>query len=149
MADYKFYMQEIAVPDTKAIKDLEVDFPGMKYLSCKGLSSMGKQRTYSEVYSEANGERVYIPANTAVDTTDITFEFVFIGDTRRDTFHSFLDYLRSKKIRYWDTARNRKVEMYLSDKVEPSDDILLGSTPYIKATFKFTNINGTTEKVAS
>ena len=139
----KFYMQEIAKPDTKPIKDLEVDFSGMKYLSCKGLSSKGKSRVYTEQYADSNGIRVYIPTTY---TVDIEFEFVFAGDNRRDVFDTFYEYVKNKKLRYWDNVRNRQVEMYLSDKVEPSEDILLGSTPYIKATFKFTNINGISTK---
>lgn len=142
----KFYMQEIAKPDTKPIKDLEVDFSGMKYLSCKGLSSKGKSRVYTEQYADSNGIRVYIPTTLTVDTVDIEFEFVFVGDNRRDVFDTFYEYVKGRRLRYWDNVRNRQVEMYLSDKVEPSEDILLGSTPYIKATFKFTNINGISTK---
>lgn len=147
MADYKFYMQEIASPDNKVVKDLEKDFSGLKYLSSKGVSSKGTQRVYTEEYSEANGVRVHIPKDTTVEAVDVQFEFAFIGATRRDVFDSFFDYVKGKKIRYWDSARNRKIEMYLSDKVEPSEDILIGSTPYIKATFKFKNINGFSQKI--
>lgn len=147
MADYKFYMQEIATPDTKVVKDLEKDFSGLRYLSCKGLSSKGKQRVYTEEYSESNGVRVFIPDNITVDTVELQFEFAFIGANRRDVFDSFCEYVQGKKLRYWDTARSRKVEIYLSDKVEPSEDLLIGSTPYIKASFKFININGLSTKV--
>lgn len=138
----EFYMQIIRDPDTEQVMNLEKDFKGMKYVSCKGLLSRGKQRMYTESWAEKSGVDVYLPIVTTVDSTEITFEFVFVGESRMDTFLSFTDYITGEKIRYWDNVRNMKVEIVLSEKVEPSDDILLGSTPYIKSTFKFTNING-------
>ena len=144
MSDPVFYMQEIGKPTTQSVKNLEADFPGMKYVSCKGLSTKGKPRIYSEVFPESNGSNYYIPDTPTVDATDIEFVFAFIGINRRDTFDNFYNYIFGKKILYWDTIRKRQAEIILSDKVEPSSDYLHGNSPYILATFKFTNINGLT-----
>lgn len=140
--DPHFYMQIISNPDNEPIRDLETFFSGMKYLYCKGLSAKGKIRAYTETYAEKNGVRLYLPPTPTVDTVDIEFAFLFLGDNRRETFDSFYEYVKGKRVRYWDNVRNRQVEMYLSDKVDPSDDYLLGEQPYIQAVFKFTNING-------
>lgn len=142
-----FYMQVISNPDTEKIMNLEEDFKGMKYISCKGLLSRGKQRMYIESWAEKSGVDVYLPIVTTVDYTDIIFDFAFIGENRKDTFISFYEYIRGKKLRYWDTVRKLQVEIALSEKIEPSEDILLGSTPYIKASFKFININGYSKKM--
>lgn len=147
MANPKFYMQEISLPDNKPIKDLEADFPGLVYMYCKGLSAKGKVRTYTENYADANGARVYIPPIPTVDTTDIELSLLFKGNNRRDVFDSFYEYIKGKKLRFWDTVRNRRVEMYLSDKVDLSEDKLYGGTPYIQVSFKFINMNGLTTKV--
>lgn len=144
---YKFHMQEISSSGIKPIKDLEKDFDGLRYLSCTGISSKGEPRIYKETFCEKNGANVFIPSELKVDSTDVQFVFAFVGNSRRDTFDSFYDYVKGKKIKYWDTARNREIEIVLSSKVEPTDDILIGSTPYIKATFKFTNIKGLSVKI--
>lgn len=152
MPDYKFYMsRKTGESSWESERDLEADFPGLKYKSCTGLSDYGKiKNIYTESFAEEDGISVYIPDNEiepiARESTDIEFEFAFGGKDRRDVFHSFIDYITGHVIRFHDTARNREVEMILQDKVEIDDDLLIGSSPYIVVPIKFKNINGSTKK---
>jgi len=50
-------------------------------------------------------------------------------------------YVAGHKIIYRDTARKRKVKMYLTDSTDPKTDRLYG-TPYKEVEFKFKNIYG-------
>lgn len=147
--DYKFYMSRyIKVTDSweKEIS-LEDYFLGMKYMECQGLSKFGKVKNiYTETYAETDELRVFIPTKAVRGNTDLEFKFAFIGENRRDIYDRFVEWLTGYKITYWDTCRNRKVLMYLSDAVEPGDDELYGSQPYVIATFKFKNMRGQTEK---
>ena len=74
------------------------------------------------------------------------FGLGFEKESRRDTFDSFVDWVSGHKIKYWDTARNRELEMVLIDKVEVDEDILIGSSPFITVNFKFKNLKGSTKK---
>lgn len=147
MPDYKFYMSRYVDNAWETAIDLETYYPGLKYISCKGLSDYGAVKNiYTESFAEEDGVSVYIPDNVVRESTDIEFEFGFEKENRRDTFHSFVEYLSGYIIKYWDTARMREVEMVLTDKVEVDDDILLGGSPYIVVTIKFKNLKGCTKK---
>lgn len=147
MADYKFYMSRWIDNDWESQVSLEDYFSGMKYVSCEGLSTKGKiKNIYTENYAEVEDLRVYMPETAVRENTDIEFVFGFERENRRDTFDSFVDWVSGKKIKYWDTARNREVEMILIDKVEVDEDILLGSSPFITVNFKFKNLKGSTKK---
>lgn len=147
MADYKFYMSRWIDNDWETQVSLEDYFSGMKYVSCEGLSTKGKiKNIYTENYAEVEDLRVYMPETVVRENTDIEFVFGFEKDNRRDTFDSFVDWVSGYKIKYWDTARDREVEMILIDKVEVDEDILLGSSPFITVNFKFKNLKGSTKK---
>lgn len=147
MADYKFYMSRWIDNAWEAQVSLEDYFSGMKYISCEGLSTKGKiKNIYTENYAEVEDLRVYMPETAVRENTDIEFVFGFEKDNRRDTFDSFVDWVSGYKIKYWDTARNRELEMVLIDKVEVDEDILIGSSPFITVNFKFKNLKGSTKK---
>lgn len=147
MADYKFYMSRWIDNAWETQVSLEDYFSGMKYVSCEGLSTKGKiKNIYTENYAEVEDLRVYMPETVVRENTDIEFVFGFEKDNRRDTFDSFVDWVSGYKIKYWDTARNRELEMVLIDKVEVDEDILLGSSPFITVKFKFKNLKGSTKK---
>lgn len=130
-------------PDT----DIEKKFSGLYYLSCKGLSAKGKiKNIYTETYAETDELRVFLPEHVSRDNVDIEFTFGFSGKNRRNTYDDFIDWISGYKIKYWDTCRNREVQMILIENIEPSDDELIGSEPFMKATFKFKNLNGQTVK---
>lgn len=147
MSNYKFYMSRWIDNEWETQVSLEDYFSGMKYVSCEGLSTKGKiKNIYTENYAEVEDLRVYMPETAVRENTDIEFVFGFEKDNRRDTFDSFVDWVSGYKIKYWDTARNREVEMILIDKVEVDEDILLGSSPFITVNFKFKNLKGSTKK---
>lgn len=147
MADYKFYMSRWIDNAWETQVSLEDYFSGMKYISCEGLSTKGKiKNIYTENYAEVEDLRAYMPETVVRENTDIEFVFGFEKENRRDTFDSFVDWVSGYKIKYWDTARNRELEMVLIDKVEVDEDILIGSSPFITVNFKFKNLKGSTKK---
>lgn len=147
MADYKFYMSRWIDNAWEEQVSLEDYFSGMKYISCEGLSTKGKiKNIYTENFAEVEDLRVYMPETVVRENTDIEFVFGFEKENRRDTFDSFVDWVSGYKIKYWDTARNRELEMVLIDKVEVDEDILIGSSPFITVNFKFKNLKGSTKK---
>lgn len=147
MADYKFYMSRWIDNAWEEQVSLEDYFSGMKYISCEGLSTKGKiKNIYTENFAEVEDLRVYMPETVVRENTDIEFVFGFEKVNRRDVFDSFVDWVSGYKIKYWDTARNRELEMVLIDKIEVDEDILLGSSPFITVNFKFKNLKGSTKK---
>ena len=147
MTDYKFYMSRWIDNAWEEQVSLEDYFSGMKYISCEGLSTKGKiKNIYTENFAEVEDLRVYMPETVVRENTDIEFVFGFEKENRRDTFDSFVDWVSGYKIKYWDTARNRELEMVLIDKIEVDEDILLGSSPFITVNFKFKNLKGSTKK---
>lgn len=142
---YKFYMTRFVGNQWEEPISIEDEFPGMKYISCKGLSDKGKiKNIYTESYAEVEDLRVYMPDEIVRENTDIEFEFGFEKENRRDVFDRFVDWISGYKIKYWDTCRNREVEMILIDKIEVDEDLLIGSSPYIIVPFKFKNLKGST-----
>lgn len=136
----KFYMQKDG-EDT--IKDLEVDFVGLKYSKCTGLLSKGKiKNKYTETYAESDELRINESDVITREATNITFTFFFVGVERIKTYDAFYNYVKSGKIKYHDTQRKKQALLSLMEAVEPSEDIWVGSTPYIKADFKFNNLWG-------
>lgn len=127
-------------------KNLERDFDGLIYKEFSGLDSYGKIKSvYTEEFAETDELQIYQNPTPIRENPDLTFTCVFIGDNRRKTYHSFVDYISRGKIQYWDDIRNRKVTFILIEAVEPSEDKLYGDTPYIIASFKLKNIKGQTE----
>lgn len=155
MATYKFYLQPVAKDGTAGTaKDLETDYSGLHYLSCKGLENVGAPKDiYLENYPEADGSRVYFPTDTTgnvVHLSDTTIELslLFEGDSYRTSYNSFCSLVRSSRLYYWDTARLKKVLLVLNSEVAPEEDTIKG-IKYIKATFKFTNIWGVAKTCTS
>ena len=147
MAQYKFYMSRFIDGVWEDAISLEDYFDGLVYLRAKNLSGFGKIRNiYSESFAEVEDLRLYIPETVVRENTDIEFEFGFKKANRRDTYHSFVDWITGHKIKYWDTARNREVEMILIEKIEVDDDLLKGDSPYIVVPFKFKNLKGSSKK---
>lgn len=143
----KFYIARLIDNVWEEATDIEAKFDGLHYVKCDGISTYGAVKNiYTETYSETSELRVYLPETVARENTDIEFEFVFDGDNRRDTYHSFVEWLSGHRLKYWDTLRNRELEMILMESVEPEEDELYGSHPYIKVPFKFKNLKGETIK---
>lgn len=137
--EIKFYMQK----DGDTIKDLEVDFFGMRYQKCTGLNDKGKRKNiYTEEYSDSDTLRVWQGDSVTREATDITFSFVFLGDTRHEAYKAFYEYVKNGRISYWDTARNKEALLVLESEVKIGDESWNGSTPYFIVDFKFKNLWG-------
>lgn len=145
-----FYIARLIGDAWEEATDIEATFDGLHYVKCNGLDSYGKPKNiYTETFAETSELRVFMPEKIARENTDIEFEFVFDGDKRRDVYHEFVAWLsvdNLKKLKYWDTLRNRELEMILMESVEPDEDELYGSHPFIRVPFKFKNIKGETTK---
>lgn len=146
--EYKFYFQRYPIDGVpQAVKDLEVDFPGCRYLLCEGLSDYGKiKNIVKEDYPEAEMPRVYIPEEITRETSTVKFSLYFVGNNRRDVYDEFVDYITGHKLIYWDNCRNREVHLLLEDEVQMQDDILYGGKPYLICSVSFTNLKGSNVK---
>lgn len=142
---YKYYMSRLIDGTWTDDIDLEEYFPGMKYVSCTGLSNYGKiKNIYTESYAETEELRVYIPSEIVRENTEIEFEFGFEKAYRRETYDNFVKWISGYKLKYWDTARYREVEMILTEALEVDEDLLYGSAPFLVVPFTFTNLKGST-----
>ena len=128
-------------------KDLEEDFAGLRYKECTGLNSYGEStNVYAESFAETSKAEVYVASTPAHKQTTIKLTLVFLegdGDEAKDdaSYHDFLEFITGCKIAYRDTARKRKVLMYLTGATEPKSDTLYGQK-YKEVTFTFTNVYG-------
>lgn len=146
---YKYYMSRYIKSSKSWEKEVSLEdyFKGLKYVSCDGLSAKGKVKNiYTENYAETEELRCYIPDEIARENTDIELVLAFSGTNRRDVYDQFMTWVSGYKVKFWDTCRNREVEMVLIESPEIEDDYLYGSDPYMTVTFKFKNIKGQTTK---
>ena len=145
---YDFYLQKFPVNGvTQEVINIEDYFVGAKYSKLNGIDRYGKiKNIYAESYPESSTLKVWIPETITRDNPEIELTLYFVGVNRRLVYHQFVQYISGSKLYYWDNCRNRKVAILLTEPVEPSDDKLYGSTPYITASFKFTNLDGQSEQ---
>lgn len=143
MSDYKFYM--IRYGELSSVwKDLETDFPGLLYKECTGLNSYGDPTNmYAEYFAETSKSEVYVSSTPAHKQTTIKLTLIFLeDDTKNDkSYRGFMSFITGSKIAYRDTARKRKVLMYLSGATEPKSDTVYGQK-YKEVTFTFKNVYG-------
>ncbi len=148
MANIKFEM--LRYGETGSVwKDLEKEFPGLKYKGCTGLNSYGDPtNVYSEGFAETNKAEVYVASSPAHKQTTIKLTLVFMegvgdADTGKDdkAYLDFMKFITGCKVAYRDTARKRKVLMYLSGATEPKSDTLYG-LKYKEVTYTFVNVYG-------
>lgn len=143
MADYKFYM--IRYGETGASwKDLETEFPGLRYKECTGLNAYGElSSVYSEDFAETSKADVYVAGTPAYKQTTIKLTLVFLENDAKDdkAYRDFMAFITGNEIAYRDTARKRKVLMYLTGATEPKNDTLYGQK-YKEVTFTFKNVYG-------
>lgn len=150
---YKFYMQAVdknGQPLSGApLKDLEVDFLGLKYRECKGLETIGApQNIYTESYADSDKLRTYVPLVITNKPTTVTLSLYFTGEDRYKSYDEFNAYLRSSSyFMYYDTARYRKLVFFVKNEISVSDTRWYGSMPYIEVNYKLSNIFGKTENI--
>lgn len=143
MSDYKFYMMRYG--ELGAVwKDLETCFPGLRYKECTGFNSYGEPTNmYAEDFAETSKAEVYVSSTPAYKQTTIKLTLIFLEDDTKDdkSYRDFMAFITGSKISYRDTARKRKVLMYLSGATEPKSDTLYGQK-YKEVTFTFKNVYG-------
>lgn len=123
--------------------DIEIRFEGLLYSKCEGLLTKGKRKDiYEEKYADDDKLRVWQGEKVTREATTITFTFFFVGENRLHTYQNFYDYVKNGKLYYYDTKRLKKAYMVLKEALDPQEDVYKGSTPYIKADFKFQNLWG-------
>lgn len=143
MGDYKFYMMRYGEADS-SWKDLESVFSGLRYKECTGLNSYGEPtNVYSEDFAETSKAEVYVSDAPAYKQTTIKLTLIFLEDDSKDdsAYRDFMDFITGCRVAYRDTARKRKVLMYLTGATEPKSDTLYGQR-YKEVTFTFTNVYG-------
>lgn len=143
MANIKFEMQRFGKEEA-GWKDLEMEFPGLRYKECTGLNAYGEPtNVYSENFAETSKAEVYVVGAPAYKQTTIKLTLIFLEDDTKDdkSYRDFMAFITGSKIAYRDTARKRKVLMYLSGATEPKSDTLYGQK-YKEVTFTFKNVYG-------
>lgn len=149
--EYKFYMSRYDQSQNRWEEAVELTerFDGLIYCQCEGLGSYGEVKNiYTESFPESESLRVYLPEKVNRESTDIKLTVAFTKENRRDTYDSFVEFITGKRIKYWDTVRNREVEMIQTESIDVDEDIVYGSAPYIAVEFPFKNIKGySTKKV--
>lgn len=143
MSDYRFYMMRYGEPGA-VWKDLETGFPGLRYQGCTGLNSYGEPTNmYAEDFAETSKAEVYVSGTPAYRQTTIKLTLIFLEDDTKDdkSYRDFMAFITGSGIAYRDTARKRKVLMYLSGATEPKSDTLYGQR-YKEVTFTFKNVYG-------
>ena len=149
--EYKFYMQ---ATDSKGValegapvKDLEVDFEGLRYLKATGLNDIGEARVYTETFADSDRTRVYIPSEVTHKQTTVTLSLVFVGKKRHETYDAFLAYITNGFHAFWETARNKRLVFYVESNISPSEELWSGSNPYLKLDLTLKNVYGKTENI--
>ena len=141
MDEPKFYMQRIDKSD-QPTKDLETDFPGLRYKEFKGLENFGKIKSvYTESFAETDELQVYMAETPIRENINLTLTLVFVGENRRKAYHDFVDYISVGKFIYWDNVRNRTVMFILKDAIEPETDVVK-DTEYIQVAFNLQCLKG-------
>lgn len=155
---YKFYM--IACDKDGNVtqsteKDLETDFNGLVYSKCEGLDTIGAAKNiYEEKYADSDKIRVYMPVitdesgNTIFDIknepTIIKLTLFFVGTNRITNRDTFNEYIRNGFHKYWDTARKKMFQFYVTKELPVGEEKWYGSTPYLKCEYTLNNIHGKT-----
>lgn len=155
MSNIKFYIQKCNKSGTLidgTLKDLEVDFDGLKYMEAKGISKVGKvKNAYMESYADSDTLRSWHPSEnnkeTTHEATEIQLKLLFYGEKRRDVYDEFNEFIYDGYHVFWDTLRKRKFMFMVIEAIDPSDDNFKGDVPYVIGTWTLQNLKGKTESV--
>jgi hypothetical protein len=140
---------------------LEDHFEGLKYSKCEGLDTIGAAKNiYEEKYADSDNIRVYMPVktdengntlkddkgNTLFDikneSTIIKLTLFFVGKNRINTRDTFNGYIRNGFHKYWDTARKKMFQFYVTKELPVGEEKWYGSTPYLKCEYTLNNVTG-------
>lgn len=146
---YNFYMVQCdkygKVASEEEEINLEQNFQGMRYSKAEGLDKIGKPKNiYSEKYANSDRLRVHVPNEITNEATNVTFNFVFVGDNRQKVYRDFLEYVRKGFHRYYDDARKKYLYFCVNSELKPAEEKQYGSVPYLKFELEVQNIFGRT-----
>jgi hypothetical protein len=102
---------------------------------------------HTESYADSDELRVWQGDTVAREATTITLDLYFIGSNRQDVYEDFYQYISNGKVYYWDNMRKKQAYMIFKDALKVREDVYKGSTPYIRADFKFQNVWGACKDV--
>lgn len=147
-SQFSFYMikcNKNGDVDYSTKKNIVQAFPGLTYSKCEGLNTIGAAKNiYEEKYADADGVRVYIPNVIYNEATTVKLTLFFVGADRHAVRDDFNDYIRHGYTKYWDNARKRVFQFYVSKELPVGEEKWYGSTPYLKCEYILNNINGKT-----
>lgn len=160
MNDVKFYIAQVTLNEAgryvKGVdKDIENEFPGLRYSSASGLNDIGENiGIHTENYVDEDKTSLYLSDTPIQKPTKITLKLYFFAPNKsgdeniaytqaQEVYFAFFEFINGKRLIYHDTARKRYAYMYLSGNTTPSKELLYG-VPYIEVTFNFENIYGKT-----
>jgi len=155
---YDFFIQRVKLDENGCERkdgdeiNIEEDIGGCVYKSITGVSEYGNPRVYVENYAEDEQAQVYVNANGVRAQNELTLTLYFFDALNAkddvealqnisEAYHKFVSYVSGCKVIYRDTARKRKVLMYLSSATSHKNDILYG-VKYKEVQFEFTNVYG-------
>lgn len=154
---YDFYMRRITRDETlsEVVGDwvnIEEVYEGLVYKSMSGLDTYGKPRSYVENYVESDKASVWVDEVDSREQTTLKFTAYFFDaagnkdeakaiEAIETVYRNFVAFVSACQITYRDTARKRKVRMYLSDEITAKTDRLYGIV-YKEVEFDFTNVYG-------
>lgn len=128
------------------VKNLMRDFEGLVYSKCEGLATIGAAKNiYEEKYADSEKLRVHIPKTILNEATTIKLTLFFVGEDRYSVRDDFNTYIRDGFHIYWDDARKRMFQFYVSKELPIGEEKWNGSTPYLKCEYTLNNIHGKTE----
>lgn len=127
---------------SKIAMDLEWNFKGLKYMSLKGLDSIGTPKIYVEEYADSDTLRTYIPEEVKNSPIECELTLAFVGANRYDVYYKFNEYVRQGYHRYFDSVRKKALIFFVNDKIEPAEEMWKGSTPYLQVTYKLKSVKG-------
>lgn len=128
------------------VKNLMRDFEGLVYSKCEGLATIGTAKNiYEEKYADSEKLRVHIPKTILNEATTIKLTLFFVGEDRYSVRDDFNTYIRDGFHIYWDDARKRMFQFYVSKELPIGEEKWNGSTPYLKCEYTLNNIHGKTE----
>lgn len=139
----RFYIHRVK---DGVLKNLEVDFEGLRYKEAKNVNSVASAKVYTEEFAEEDGSVVFLPDTPVVKQGEFTLVLYFIaedGDYARalGVYESFMDFVFGHEVVYYDTFRRRKIKCHLEDKVTPKQDVVNGVS-ILEVELKFKNDMG-------
>lgn len=128
------------------VKNLMQDFEGLVYSQCTGLETIGAAKNiYTEDFADSGVTRVYMPNTIQNKPTTIKLTLFFTGPKRRTTRNLFNQFIRVGYTKYWDDARKRTFQFYITQELPVGEEKWNGSLPYLKCEYQLENIKGYTE----